>query len=233
MSSNYAVFLRHGDYHHQAATPGACQPYPLNKAGEEQAVASIQKLLAFTERHHLTIAPSVHSSLLLRAWQTADIICQQLHHRDIERHYAVMESAQLNERSVGSLANLTISQIEQIVADDPRYPATPAGWKSDSYYQLPYPGAESLMDAGMRMAEYINKRMAQLSAQTGCLHIFIGHGAAFRHAAYQQQMITFADIAKLSMFHAEPLFFTLNPTLQWHHVAGDWKIRSSHSSYTD
>jgi len=65
------------------------------------------------------------------------------------------------------------------------------------------------------------------------MQLFIGHGAAFRHAACDHSMLGFDDIKKLSMFHAEPIYFTLNEDTGWQHRAGEWKIRSQHSNYTD
>jgi len=227
MGEHYAVFIRHGDYHHQAATPGAFQPYPLTTEGEVQAASSVPKLLAFSQQHGLHIAPVIHSSVVLRAWQTADIIRQQL---ELEQ---LVESAALCERSVGSLANMTITEIEQVVQDDSRYDALPAMWKSDSHYQLPYPGAESLMQAGARVAAYINQVMAALPPHTATMQLFVGHGAAFRHAACHQGMLAFDQIATLSMFHAEPIYFTLDQDMRWQHRAGAWKVRSQHTSYTD
>jgi len=227
MSENYAVFIRHGDYLHQALTPGAFQPYPLTKEGEAQAADCVGKLLAFSRQHGLNISPVIHSSSVLRGWQTADIIRQKL---ELE---TLLETPELCERSVGSLANLSISQIELVVRDDPRFDTPPAGWKSDSHYQLPYPGAESLMQAGVRVSSYINQVMASLQPESGIMQLFVGHGAAFRHAACHQGMINFDEIAKLSMFHAEPIYFTLDQNMDWQHRAGAWKVRPQHSTYTD
>jgi len=233
MSANYAVFIRHGDYHHQAATPGAFQPFPLTVEGETQAVNCVEKILAFGEQHGLRIAPTLHSSIVLRAWSTAEIIRRKLADMIPDESYSLMQTDLLCERSVGSLANLPISAIEQVVSEDPRYETPPAGWKSDSHYRLPYPGAESLMQAGERVSSYINQVMSTLPADASIMQLFIGHGAAFRHAACDQAMLELDEIKNLSMFHAEPIYFTMGPDKGWRHRAGEWKIRSQHSSYTD
>lgn len=232
MKKNYAVFLRHGDYQHRKLTPGAYQPYPLTEEGRAQSERCVEKLQKFCTEHKLRIAPVLHTSCLLRAWQTADLIRQKLA-AETNLSYSLQETEQLCERSVGSLANLSISEIEQVLHDDPRYEVPPPGWKSDSHYKLPYPFAESLMQAGKRAATYIDSVMAAWPDDAGIMQLFIGHGASFRHASCHKGMLEFEQLAQLSMYHAEPICFTLDREKQWLHQAGAWKIRSHISSYTD
>lgn len=231
----YAAFIRHGDYCQRKGAPSAFQPFPLNVAGQQQAASAVSKIQAFCQQNHLHIQPTIHSSVMLRAWQTASIITEQLH-RDTGADYEVTETVRLGERCVGSLANLTVDEIEPVVQNDPRYETLPKGWKSDSDYCLPYPGAESLMMAGQRVADYAASVINNISANSAAansLHLFIGHGAAFRHAAYHLGVLERHKIATLSMYHARPVFFKIHPDGQWVHAGGDWKIRERKEQYTD
>jgi len=255
---NIAVFIRHGDYQQRRDTPSALQPFPLSTLGEQQAASVPAMLVEFCQAHNLQVSSCIHSSCLLRAWQTAAIIgkalAQSLAPTTIplmasplpsiwdstipsnfshpSRQMHVQESQALCERAMGSLANLSVSAIEDVLRKDPRYPSPPENWKSDSHYALPYPGAESLMQAGQRVANHIQQVMAALPKDAGVLQIFVGHGAAFRHAACHKGMLSFEDIARLSMFHAKPIYFTVKKS-HWEQQAGDWKIRTPSAPYTD
>ena len=114
----------------------------------------------------------------------------------------------LAERGLGSAANLTIAAIEAVIREDPRFEEPPADWKSNSRFRLPLQGAESLLQAGERVAAHITRQMQVLARQTrpDTLKLFVGHGAAFRHAAYHMGIRTFEQIAQLSMYHAQPVF---------------------------
>ncbi|MDX8409060.1 MAG: histidine phosphatase family protein [Mariprofundales bacterium] len=234
--ATYAAFLRHGDYHHRAQTPGAMQPFSLTDLGCRQAVEGAQALIHFADGHGVAIAAAIHTSVVLRGWQSAELIRQHLEEamaaRSPEMGYHLVETVALGERSVGSLANLTVAEIEQVVDDDPRYDIPPAGWKSDSHYRLPYPGAESLLEAGGRVATYLQQTMRH--AAEG-LHVFVGHGAAFRHAVYHLGVLELAQVPSLSMYHAQPMIFVLDAERRWHHITGAWKLRSriSASAYID
>ncbi|MDQ6950878.1 MAG: histidine phosphatase family protein [Mariprofundales bacterium] len=235
-NATYVAFLRHGEYCHRAQTPGAMQPFALTDLGRKQAEEGAQALALFADAHGVAIAPAIHTSVVLRGWQSAEIIRQQLEKampaRSSETGYHLVETAALTERRVGCLANLTVEEIEQVVGDDPRYDAPPAGWKSDSHYRLPYPGAESLLEAGGRVATYLQQTMRH--AADG-VHVFVGHGAAFRHAAYHLGVLELAQVATISIYHAQPMIFALDADRHWHHIAGAWKLRSrtSASAYID
>lgn len=228
-----AAFIRHGQYHQLADTPSAHQPFPLTAKGLTQAREGGRKIAAFIAEQQLALSPQIHCSLLLRAWQTAEQIQAQL---DPDREHSQLQgAAELAERGLGSAANLSADAIAAIIDDDPRYPALPADWKSNSLFRLPLLGAESLMEAGQRVATYIQTAMGELAetASTDTLALFIGHGAAFRHAAHLLGVLEFDDIAKLSMYHAEPVFLEFDGDRHWQHCAGHWKVRSQHSEYRD
>ncbi len=57
------------------------------------------------------------------------------------------------------------------------------------------------------------------------MKLFVGHGAAFRHAAYDLGLLAFDDLARLSMYHAEPIVFRAEGG-QWQRIEGGWKVRT-------
>ena len=168
-----AALIRHADYQQLADTPSAHQPFPLTDNGRQQARQSANKLQQEAEKHGWRVAEELHSSQLLRAWETASIIAEQLG----EKH-TVSTFAALAERSMGSVANLTIRQIEAVVDEDPRYDTLPKDWKSNSRFCLPLQGAESLLQAGERVAEHLKVAMQTLKGQavvilSSCLSVMV------------------------------------------------------------
>ena len=229
-----AAIVRHGAYRQLPHTPSAHQPFPLVEAGERQAGEAAASLRDLLDEQALALCAQVNSSQLLRAWQTARVIMQQL--RDLfAGSPEIATFDELAERSLGSAANLTIPQIEAIVREDPRYPELPPDWKSNSHFRLPLQGAESLLQAGERVASHLRSQMAALAGTAGAdtLKLFIGHGAAFRHAAYHLGVLEFDDIRRLSMHHARPVLLEYREHGPWRHVGGEWKVRGRDSAYTD
>lgn len=230
MSKLFLAFVRHGDYQQKKRTPSAFQPFSLSEKGQQQAALSADKLQDFAQQHNLKIKSAIYSSNLLRAWQTAKIIKDTL--KDRKCH--IESSSALNERSVGSVANLSVEEIESLLKLDPRYECPEFNWKSDTYYCLPFDGAESLMQAGERVANFIRKTFIEVkqNAKKDTLVVMVGHGAAFRHAAHLLGILEFDEIAKYSMFHADPLFFEMTPCQNtrshcFEKVQGEWKVRKS------
>jgi 2,3-bisphosphoglycerate-dependent phosphoglycerate mutase len=221
MSRYIAALVRHGDYHQLPDTPSAHQPFPLNEEGEGQARAAIARIRRVIEGQGWSLHPLIDSSNLLRAWQTARIIGDGLGLDEIEGFDA------LAERGLGSAANLNLAQIGEILRLDPRFEEPPRDWKSNSHYRLPLQGAESLLEAGERVAGHLRNRMAELTGQVegDWVKLFVGHGAAFRHAAYHLGVLGFDDIARLSMYHAQPVYLEYLPDGSWRQVAGEWKVR--------
>jgi len=213
--TRYVALIRHGAYAQAEATPSALQPWPLTEAGQAQARACGAELADLLDRFGLTLDPVAHCSEQLRAWQTGTLALDALAQR---------QTPALSERSVGSFANLTVTQIEQALTDDPRFDAPPPGWKSNSDYRLPLEGAESLMMAGERVAGHL-RRIAERPSTAPTLSLCFGHGASFRHAAHHLGLLTRARIAEISMHHAKPLLFCYGPQGRWAHVSGAWKER--------
>lgn len=230
MTKQYAAFIRHGDYFQINGAPSAYQPFPLTEDGVVQAREAADELSALAQKHNFAFDPVINCSTLLRAWQTAEIIRQNLD--GIAR---ISSFDALAERSVGAVANLDVHYIEEILEVDPRFEAPPQNWKSNSHYRLPFIGAESLMDAGKRVAEHIKKSLVQLKSDDGQkrLKLFVGHGAAFRHAAHHLGVLRFEEIERLSMYHAKPIVFEQLENDKWQHVAGHWKQRKTTEEYTD
>lgn len=234
MNKLIAVLIRHGDYHQLPNTPSAHQPFPLNDAGRLQATKAIELLKQMSEKNNWVFHPVIHSSNLLRSWQTADIIAKGIDAIDKLERYD-----ELAERSLGSAANLTVGQIEQIIVDDPRFDTPPEDWKSNSDYCLPLQGAESLINAGKRVAQHLEKAMdviqsePEFKEEQAIAKIIVGHGAAFRHAAFHLQVLKFEQLVRLSMFHAQPVALERHQDGSWAHVDGEWKIRNYMDSKLD
>ncbi len=91
------------------------------------------------------------------------------------------------------------------------------------------------MDSGKRVAEHLLNTMSDLqkTIKQPTLKLFVGHGAAFRHAAYHLGILKFEQIAQLSMYHGQPVFIELLEDGSWTHISGAWKIRKKISQYTD
>jgi len=233
MARLIAALVRHGDYRQLANTPSAHQPWPLTSEGENQAREGAQHLLETIVRNEWKLVPCIDSSRMLRAWQTAVIFADRLAERAVSTPQVESYDA-LAERSVGCLANLTTVQIESVLQQDPRVAAPPADWKADSHYRLPLQGAESLLEAGERVARHLSQTMAALPPDRhDRIKIFIGHGAAFRHAAWHLGVLAFRQLRQLSMYHCQPVLIEYLPDAQWRHVEGEWKQRSGYEPYTD
>ena len=228
MARTIAALVRHGEYHQQADTPSAHQPYALTAEGKAEVHAEVDSFAVLLEEHSLSIAERVDSSNMLRAWQTAMIFVEKLYQHQMPSMLIDSHDA-LAERGLGSVANMTIRQIEKVIVEDPRYEESPLEWKSNSHYCLPFQGAESLIQAGVRVAEHLQQQMHKLRDETSVdtVKLFVGHGAAFRHAAYQLGILQYEQLAQFSMFHARPVLIEYLDDGSWRHIGGDWKIRSA------
>jgi 2,3-bisphosphoglycerate-dependent phosphoglycerate mutase len=228
MARTIAALVRHSEYHQLKDTPSAHQPFALTEQGRVTARNEAQAFVDLVNDSGYEVSDRIDCSNMLRAWQTAEIFSDVLA-RHAGTSAAIDSYDALAERGVGCMANLTIQQIEQICQQDPRCRDMPSDWKSNSHYCLPYQGAESLMQAGQRVAEHLRQQMHNLqqSVSVDTVKLFIGHGAAFRHAAHMLDVIVFEQLAKLSMFHARPVLIEYCADGNWQHIAGEWKQRDS------
>ena len=227
MTDTYHAFFRHGAYHQWSGVPSARQPWALTDDGKAQAQDGANLLTAMLAEHGLTLAPVAYCSRQLRAWQTADILLDALRTQGHEIK-DLKETSALAERGLGSAANLTVAEIETALANDPRHASPPKGWKSDSDYCLPLEGAESLMMAGARVATHL-----EITGQPDRVTLHVGHGASFRHACHHLGLLSRADIARFSMFHARPSLICHKADGTWQHFVGAWKIREPKSEPKD
>ncbi|MBO1927946.1 histidine phosphatase family protein [Thiomicrorhabdus sp. 6S2-11] len=228
MKRCYLAFLRHAHYHQAEQVPSAHQPYGLTDQGIEECQTAADTLQKLLEHQNWELHPNLYSANLLRSWQTAN---------EIKRHLPwpsqISSTAALNERSVGSLANLTLEQIEAVIEQDPRFSELPPHWKSNSDFCLPVDGAESLMQAGTRVSQFIQQTLNQVLAQGSHsgkpqLVVMVGHGASFRHAAYKLGILDKAEIGRHSMHYAQPMVFECRQeqhAMAIDHLAGKWKVR--------
>ena len=233
MSRRIAAIIRHGDYYQIPGAPSAHQPFPLNADGEKQAAESADSIASILRQHNWSLNPEIDCSRMLRGWQTAQIIADSLGEK-LSRQLQLQSFDELAERSVGCAANLTSEQIRDIIHNDPRYTDLPDDWKSNSEYRLPLQGAESMLEAGERVASHLLRRMSALPDEdTDTLKLFVGHGAAFRHAAYHLGVLSFGQLRELSMFHCQPVLIEYLPGGAWRHIGGEWKLRSEQNGFTD
>lgn len=233
MSRRIAAIIRHGEYHQMPDVPSAHQPFSLNTEGERHACRAAAIIDESLHRQNWSLQPEIDCSQMLRAWQTARIIADKLSEHSA-KGLSLECFDELAERSVGCAANLTTERIRNIIQDDPRYPDLPVDWKSNSRFCLPLQGAESLLEAGERVAGHLARRMSELQTEeSDTLKLFVGHGAAFRHAAYHLGVLDYEQIARLSMYHGLPVFLELLDDGSWHHIDGEWKIRAAGSEFKD
>ncbi|MBT2774424.1 histidine phosphatase family protein [Halomonas sp. ISL-60] len=225
------ALIRHGEYSQLADTPSALQPYPLTEKGTKDVREQARRFGEWLATSGYQLNAEIHCSTLLRAWQTADIYREELATFFIQPPCLRSFSA-LCERSVGALANLSVQEIERIVALDPRLEPLPKGWKSASDFKLPFDGAESLLEAGERVAAHLQALLEpqprlETAKQLNQLHqiqLVVGHGASIRHASYHLNVIPFSDIKRLSMFHGHPVVFERH-NQGWRRLYGNWKQR--------
>lgn len=230
MSPTYAALVRHADYQQPPGVPSALLPHPLTPEGETQAVRLGDELADLCEERGWRLHPVVHGSSLMRAWQTAELAARRLGER-LGQEVEVVTTPELFERSVGSAANLTVAEIEAAVHADPRVDDLTEGWKSRADTRLPFPGAESLAEAGARVARYVEGVLSALEdSPEPRLVVFVGHGAALRHAGVELGLFADYDEARsVSMYHARPVVYA-TPVgaasgVGWQHEVGEWKPR--------
>ena len=233
MGRRIAALIRHGDYHQMSGAPSAHQPYTLNANGQIHAVEAAGIISEVQQRNGWSLTPQIDCSQILRAWQTARIMADNVTAR-ASAELQLESFEELAERCFGSAANLTARKIEKVIHDDPRYAELPENWKSNSEYRLPLQGAESLLEAGERVAGHLVLRISELPASgVDSLKLFVGHGAAFRHAAFHLGVLKYDEIARLSMYHGRPVYLEYFDDGSWSHTAGVWKIRASNSEFRD
>lgn len=234
MSRVIAALVRHGEYQQPPGVPSAHLPHPLTELGKRQARGAATAILEQAKVEAWHVHEVVDSSTLLRAWQTAEGLAAEFG-AFTGRTMTVESFDALAERSVGAAANLTKEEIEAAVAADPRLDPLPAGWRQDVVRRLPFLGAESLLEAGVRVATHLESRCRALAdhAEEDTLKVFVGHGGSFRMAAVSLGVLDVDRATARSMNHAQPVYLERMDTNHWRHVAGAWKMRRSAVSSDD
>jgi len=242
-----AILVRHGQYAQPEGMPSAHLLYGLTDEGRAQARQGAQQIAEMARTHGWQLDEIIDTSSLLRAWETAKIIADTLVEMDVLQRGALAEFDELAERGVGAAANLTVDEIEAIIARDPRRPPLPEGWKRTPSFRLPVIGAESQLEAGRRTARILDEQLERLAGgddedsadaasdepssgddEATIARIFVGHGGAFRLAAYHLGVLELDDVDALSMYHCVPVALERpeDGVVPWRQVAGEWKVRS-------
>jgi broad specificity phosphatase PhoE len=224
------ALMRHGEYEQPRGVPSAHLPHPLTDVGREQARRGARESAEFAARQGLSIEPIIDCSRTLRAWQTADLLRDELAKLG-HGTFCIAEFEELAERSLGAAANLSLQQIEDVLRADPRVSVPPAGWKRDPSYKLPLEGAESLDEAGSRVARHVLGRSR--ATRAGSLKLFVGHGGAFRHAACALGVLSREQVAHLTLRHGAAVYLEHRFDAEVDrltHLAGEWQTRSETSS---
>ena len=223
-----AGLVRHGHFDRPDQLASAHLPLPLSAEGREQARQAAAPILRFCEELGLELDLRIEASQLLRAWETAMILAEELERRTGQA-FVVDERDELLERGLGSCANLRFDEIEALLSQDPRVGPLPDDWRRLPEFRLPVPGAESLMMAGARTAARIAASLRSIREDEPCdvLRLFVAHGGCLRHAAVQLGTIEVHNVTALTMEHAKPVLIESDGCGGWLQVAGEWKKRLS------
>lgn len=226
-----AGLVRHGDFGRPPNTASAHRPTPLSTLGRSQARASVDSILALCDEHKLELDATIEASQLLRAWETATIMADELGKR-LGRAFRIEQRDELIERGLGSCANLTFDEIEAVLARDPRLGPLPANWRRTPEFRLPVQGAESLMQAGARTAVRIASSIdaipesAPAEPPRDVLRLFVAHSGCLRHAVVNLGALEMRAVSGLSMDFCQTVLVEKLESGDWVHLAGEWKKHS-------
>lgn len=219
-----AAFVRHGHFARPEGTASAHSLFPLTQTGREQARDAVDAVLDFADEFNLEVDARLESSQLLRAWETAKIIVEGLESQT-SRSFHVLQRNELIERGIGSAANMRFDDIEAILAKDPRIAPLPKGWRRLPEFRLPVQGAESLMQAGSRVASRIAASMNSIPNDDSrdVMRLFVAHSGCLRHAAVVLGAIDVRKVPGLSMGFAQTVLIEKMPNGEWIHLAGQFE----------
>lgn len=223
-----AAFVRHGDFDRPENTASAHSPRGLSPLGRAQAEAAAASIAGLCREHGLTIDERIEASQLLRAWETANVLATALV-PETGRDHHVIQRDELMERGLGSAANLTFEQITELLARDPRIGPLPEGWRRMPEFRLPLPGAESLMQAGARVAARVTASMESIPDDdpTDVARLFVAHSGCLRHAAVVLGAIDVRHVASLSMDFLGCVLLEKTASGDWVHLAGEFTKQAS------
>jgi len=219
-----AAFVRHGHFARPEGTASAHSLFPLSPKGRGQARAAVDAILDFAEEFGLDVDARLEASQLLRAWETAKVIAEELESRT-GRSFHVLQRNDLIERGIGSAANMRFEDIEALLAEDPRIAPLPKGWRRRPEFRLPVQGAESLMQAGARVAARVSASMNSIPADDSrdVMRLFVAHSGCLRHAAVTLGALDVRKVPGLSMGFAQTVLIEKMPNGEWVHLAGQFE----------
>lgn len=223
-SRRVAVLVRHGHFERPDGTASAHSLLPLSATGHAQAAAEVRTIAEMCAEQGLAIDRRIESSQLLRAWQTANVLAEGLAAHTGEEHH-VIQRDEMIERGLGSGANLTFDRIADLVKADPRLGALPEGWRRMPEFRLPFPGAESLMDAGKRTAARIDQSLESIPEDDprDVARLFVAHSGCLRHAAVVLGALDVRDVAGLSMDFVQAVLVEREARGRWRVIAGEFR----------
>jgi 2,3-bisphosphoglycerate-dependent phosphoglycerate mutase len=201
------LVTRHARYEQPLGVVGAHLPYPLTGEGKAEARAAADRVLAFVAAYRCDLETVIDCSSLLRAYETAWILSRALTERRREP-FTVREFPELTERSVGAATNLSLREIDSVMQRDPRMDEAPAGWERDPHYRLPFPGAESLVEAGARVARHIREAAEAIRRRGGGedrMKIVVGHSGSLLHALVHLGAFDLDAVSELTLPYARPV----------------------------
>ena len=219
-----SVLVRHGHFDRPEDTASAHSLLPLSETGHAQAEAAARVIAGRCAEHGLAIDKRIEASQLLRAWQTANVLSEQLTQYTDTKHH-VIQRDELIERGLGSAANLTFTRIGELVAADSRLGPLPEGWRRTPEFRLPFPGAESLMDAGKRVAGRIETSMDSISDEdpSDIARLFVAHSGCLRHASVVLGALDVRLVSGLSMDFVQAILLEKLPDGSWVQLAGEFQ----------
>ncbi len=223
-----AAFVRHGHFDRPEGTASAHSLYPLSAEGRGQAERAAGPVLEMCQDLALEMDARIEASQLLRAWETANLLGQALTERMAERtgqRFHVIQRDELIERGLGSAANMTFERIHELLAADPRLGALPDGWRRMPEFRLPVQGAESLMQAGARVAARVATSMDSIPDEDprDLVRIFVAHSGCLRHAMVVLGALDVRTVPGLSMDFAQTIMVEKLPNGDWVHVGGQFR----------
>jgi 2,3-bisphosphoglycerate-dependent phosphoglycerate mutase len=219
-----AAFVRHGHFDRPEGTASAHSLYPLSPEGRGQAQLGAGPILEMCEDLGLELDSRIEASQLLRAWETAKLVGESLTERTGQNFY-VIQRDELIERGLGSATNLRFERIEEMLAADPRLGPLPEGWRRMPEFRLPVQGAESLMQAGARVAARVAMSLDSIPAADSrdVVRLFVAHSGCLRHAAVALGALDVRTVPGLSMDFAQTVMLEKLPNGGWVHVAGQFR----------
>jgi 2,3-bisphosphoglycerate-dependent phosphoglycerate mutase len=120
---------------------------------------------------------------------------------------------------------MTFERIQEMLAADPRLGPLPDGWRRMPEFRLPVQGAESLMQAGARVAARVATSIDSIPDEDprDVVRLFVAHSGCLRHAAVALGAIDVRTVPELSMDFAQTVMIEKLPNGEWVHIGGQFR----------